>query len=714
MTLRMLRALIFLPLLQMCLSLPSVGAEPSKILAHLPNTGVNAVQVDAAGDIYVAGYQGRIGTPASYDGFLAKLSPDGSQTLFSVKLGGSQQDEVLALALDSAGAAYVFGITQSTDFPVTAGAFLSTLPAGSQEGFVAKVDPSGTVVYATLFGAGSTIQASPASLFVDAAGEAIISGVTEGGTFPSKSSAPFMSTDVNTTFVLKLDPRGAKILGAVRGIGGVLATDAEGNIYVAGTAQGGTTIPLTVGAYQSRIQLNGCGGTAQLGLGCSYQYVTKLNNTLTQIVYSTYVAGSYGATPSAIFVDSQGDALLAGSTNSPDYPTTSNAFQPIYLAAAPPGPQVNLFGTIYPPPASGYVTQLNPSGTALLYSTFFSGTLSDSIGFAALTSSGIYLSGQAGSPDLPALQGIPLQCMPLTFETRLSLDGQTLTSTHEVPGAVLAYDAHTSALLSWTGSDLISFNPAAPPNHIACILDAADLQPVTSIAPGELLSIFGADFINGTFSQISAPFPTSISSLGFAVTVNGVNSPLLYVSPQQINVQAPYEIGGASQATIVLTSALKDVSESNILSVVPRNPVAFLDTVTSRSSVDLEHCTLNGGVYSGGPLPLAFNSDGSRNTCFHPASPGSVVTIFLAGLGLTIPAPVTGAVNTAPAVPLNLPITFSESDAILVSATATPGSISGVWTVQIRISADDLGAVPVSLSVGSVAVRDTNLTIWVQ
>ena len=60
------------------ISVCGAAAGPSTTLAHLPNTGINAVKVDASGNIYVAGFQGTLGTPDSYDAFVAKLSPDGS------------------------------------------------------------------------------------------------------------------------------------------------------------------------------------------------------------------------------------------------------------------------------------------------------------------------------------------------------------------------------------------------------------------------------------------------------------------------------------------------------------------------------------------------------------------------------------------------------------------------------------------------------------
>jgi len=691
------------------ISVGSAAAGPAVVLAHLPNTSINAVKVDASGNIYVAGFQGTAGTPDSYDAFVAKLSPDGSKILYSTKFAGSKSDYVAALDIDSTGAAYVFGQTQSPDFPVTSGALQTSMLASSVQGFVAKVDAQGKVVYATLVGGSSDIYPSAGGLLVDAAGEAVISGQTIGGIFPNTSGAPFTSTDMNTFFAMKLDATGGKLLAAIRGVGGRIAADDQGSIYVAGSQIAGyTAIPITSGALQSKYTENTCAGEGQVGIGCSYQYVTKLNANLTQIVYSTYVTGSWGALPAAISVDPQRNVMLAGTTNSPDYPTTSNAFQPFYIANAPPPPNTCLFGCFVPPPASGYITKLNATGTGLVYSTFLSGTQADTIAFAAFTAGGIYLSGLARSTDFPGLEGFPSQCLPATYATRISLDGLTITATHLVPGSVLAYDSATGMLLAWTGADLIGFDPAAPPAPITCILDAADLQPVTSIAPGELLSIFSERF-SSWGGVVYGTFPTSIG--GITVTFNGIAGPLLYVSTQQINVQVPYEIAGGAQTTLTLNTQQTNTSDSRTLPVIARNPVAFL---TTPAYADLEKCDLVLLGYPPGPFPLAFNSDGSPNTCLNPAVAGSVVRIFLAGLGVTVPAPVTGSVNPNPGIPLNLPITFGGGlAATVVSAVALPGSISGVWQVDVRTPANR-GPVPVSLFVDSVPVRDTNLAVWLR
>ncbi len=694
----------------------ALAATPT-VLATLQNTGINAVQVDSAGNIYVAGYQGTLGTASTYDAIVAKLSPDGSKVLYSVTLAGTLSDFASALALDATGAAYVFGQTLSVDFPVTPGAMQSKMlsPPGVAQGFAAKLDPQGNVVYATYLG--GTAQVGPAgAIVVDSSGDAYVTGQTNGAGFPTTQGAAVSSAQTAAWFVMKLDPSG-KLLAAARGAGGLhIALDSQGSVYVTAADFSGQSgsIPITPGAYQSSYQLMGCGGTSQVGSACDYQFVTKLNAALTQIVYSTYVTGTYGATPSAIFVDAQGNALPAGTTNSPDYPTTSDAFQSFYLANAQhpftsgPHPQV------FPPPASGYFTRLNSTGTALLYSSYYSGSQADTIGFAAMTNDGIYFSGQAGSADLPGLE-VPLPCLPAPHAARISLDGQSVTAARILSGTVMAYDSAAGAFLSWTGSQILSFDPSAPPPAISCILDAADQKPVTAIVPGELLSVHGPHFLNGQYIPPLNRLQTSV--LGIGVNFNQRAGPLLYMDAQQINVQAPFEITGGSQVAVGLTlPPASGLADQVTLPVVAANPSAFLNFSIPLSS--LSTCPLSGVVYNGGPLPLAFNSDGSVNTCTNPAAPGSTVTVLVQGLGVTGPA-VTGGINDTPGVPLALPVTVTGGSniATVVSANALAGSISGIWQVTLRMGKND-GAIAVSLSVAvngtAFPVRDANLTIWVK
>jgi hypothetical protein len=90
------------------------------------------------------------------------------------------------------------------------------------------------------------------------------------------------------------------------------------------------------------------------------------------------------------------------------------------------------------------------------------------------------------------------------------------------------------------------------------------------------------------------------------------------------------------------------------------------------------------------------------------------VRVFLNGIGPAVPPSVTGAINPNPGVPLNLPVTVTNgAPATVAAAVSAPGLISGIWQVDMIVP-NARGAIPISLSVDSVPVRDANLTIWVR
>jgi hypothetical protein len=167
------------------------AAQPVTTLANFPNSTVYAVQTDAAGNIYVAGFQG---TYTKGNPFVAKLSP-GGQTIYSTTFAGSGFGIAWAIAVDPTGDVYVFGNTNSPDFPVTPGVLQTTLQA-SQQGFVAKLGPNGSIVYSTFIGGaanvtpGLTLSPGLDSILVDSAGDAIITGGTPSNSIPPRCFRP--------------------------------------------------------------------------------------------------------------------------------------------------------------------------------------------------------------------------------------------------------------------------------------------------------------------------------------------------------------------------------------------------------------------------------------------------------------------------------------------------------------------------------------------
>ena len=182
------------------------------------------------------------------DAFVAKLNPSGSALMFSTYLGGTGDDEARAVASDAAGAVYVAGKTASTNFPISSGAFSTDASTG---GFVAKLSPTGTLVYGTYFGAGSGTTEVRA-IAVDSAGNAYVTG-----------STPVSATTATDVFLTKLNVNGSAALysqfirGAKDDGGNAIAVDAAGNAYVTGQ-----TFSLNVSTNAGLVQSTYGGGPA--------------------------------------------------------------------------------------------------------------------------------------------------------------------------------------------------------------------------------------------------------------------------------------------------------------------------------------------------------------------------------------------------------------------------------------------------------------------
>ena len=685
------------------LPIAAAAAGPTSTIAHLPGVKINAAKVDTSGNIYIAG---QITTAAGSAAYISKLSSDGATTYYTTTLAGSgtSSSAATALDIDSIGAVYVAGTTTATDFPVSAGAVQSS----GATAFAAKLNAQGNVVYSALIGGNATT--APSSVVVNSRGELVVSGeTTPAGSTPAAQAL----------FLLKLSADGTTVVTGPPGIGGLLAIDASDNVYIAGDAPSGSTTPVpTPGAFQGLPGVAYC-GCPFFGFPCAYgnQFVASVTQDLSQTRFLTYVTSTYGAQPASIAVDAQGNVLVAGTTSSPGYPTTDNSYLPTYTAASGTvetcGPPIALKFTS----PSGYVTLVKSDGTGLIFSTFFSGSQSDTIDFAALTSAGIYLAGLAGSTDLPGFNGaVPSQCGTVGFVTRMTTDGSSISASRTPQGTPLAYDPTTQTLLLFSGDYLFRFDPSQA-TPIACVLDSADLEPVTAVAPGELLSFFGrflffeTDPFTYNIQPANGMYP--LTSQGLGVMANQAPAPLLYISEPQVNVQAPYEIAGSLETNLTLTYSDANgntVSDSRTLAVAATNPVAFLSQPSNVSQA----------------FPLTLNADGTVNSAANQARAGSVITMFLDGLGVTSPQPITGLVNTSPGATLNSPVVvtpncndgFCYPAPTFVSASSLPGAISGVTQVQLQAPANphpggEFESI-FSLSVGSAAVRDMNLSFWVQ
>lgn len=379
---------------------------------YVNDAGFAAIAVDSSGNAYLTGSN----YPSS---FVMKLNAAGTALVYSTYLGCGDlfdpapdvycRSETIAysIAVDSSGNAYVTGYVNCNDppfcndFPTTPGAFDTAQPDGQQEqkAFVSNLNPTGdTLLYSTFLGSGP-LQSF--GIAVDASGNAYVTGHEIRNLDPYRTGA----------FVTKLNVAGSALvysapLGGSGTNSSAITVDSSGNAYVTGSTNE-SDFP-TVNAFQATL------GVRQPCHPYDFQnvsnaFVTKLNSAGTGLIYSTYLGGSggmcgtYGANGGdrgvGIAVDALGNAYVAGMTSSSDFPTTPGAFQTALLGQG-----------------DAFVTKLNATGNALIYSTYLGGSGLDWRGFEWVTGIAVDSSGAAcvvgytpslDFPNVNAIQSIP-------------------------------------------------------------------------------------------------------------------------------------------------------------------------------------------------------------------------------------------------------------------------------------------------------------------
>lgn len=266
------------------------------------------------------------------------------------------------------------------------------------------IDP--VLTYATYLGGAGNEMIAAAK--VDAAGNLYVAGSTTSNAFLTNSSqqaaygganSPLAQARFGDAFVAKLNPAGTALVyatylgGAGDDLATALAIDATGNAYVAGATQS-ANFPVSSGAYQRTYRgFSGDNFVYNTGDG----FVAKLNPAGNALLYSTFLGGALNDLPLGIAVDTSGNAVVVGGTQSQDFPTTTNALSQVFRGNANMGPSVA---------GDGFITILNAAGTSLVYSTFFGGRSKDAIAGVTLDAqNNIYVCGLTFSGDFPVTPG---------------------------------------------------------------------------------------------------------------------------------------------------------------------------------------------------------------------------------------------------------------------------------------------------------------------
>lgn len=364
-----------------------IQSDGSVIYSISTTTSISAITVDSQGNCYIAGQGVITPTAGAYqainksgnDQFIEKFDGSGN-VVYATYLGGSQSDTPAGIAVDGTGNVYVTGTTTSNDYP-TFHAFQPTI-AAAPDAFISVLNANGTALLYSTYWGGADSDGSTA-IAVDANDNAYITGATKSADFPV--IAPFQSTfEGSAAFVIKLDPTGTPVYSTYLGgsgygsRGSAIATDVNGSAYVAGSAYAGS-VPMV-----NPIQ----GSTTDVSA-----FVSKFTPDGSALVYSTYLGELTSV--AGIAVNSAGQAYIGGSVLVVGMPAGS-----VPLVS----PIQTTFGTVS---YDGYVSVINPSGTALVFSSYLGGDNDTVHGFGVDGARNIYLSGNAsdGFPITNAANG---------------------------------------------------------------------------------------------------------------------------------------------------------------------------------------------------------------------------------------------------------------------------------------------------------------------
>lgn len=741
------------------------------------------IAVDAQGNVYIAGATSSLNVPivagafqksiaGQANAFVAKFSSAG-KLIYLTYLGGRGIDIGTSLAVDKSGDAYVSGMTSSSDFPVTPGAFQTKYGGNGEgacwqagDGFVAKLNATGSqLVYSTYLGGKQDDLAS--ALSIDSAGNAYVTGYTLSTDFPAtpgayqtkfagaggQTSKPncngmglvnpqpwFTSGDA---FVSKLNPTGSQLVfstylgGNLDDFGLSIALDAAQNVYVGGFTLS-QNFPVTPGSVRTKF---GGSEIQNMFFTTGDAFVTKLNNSGSSLLFSTYLGGSGDDVITSIATAPDGSIWVTGGTSSTDFPITSSAAQTAYAG------YTNLPFLVEQLVGDAFATHISADGTKVLYSTYLGGPANDlGISIAVDPAGLVYLAGFTDSFNFPhtanAIQSrfggdggqahyfqfgdgfitvIDPSASKVVYSSffggsqddqiwGIALDGSGglwatgNTASKDIPVTPDAFESANAGI----GSDFFDLKGDSLLAHFTGLANSgpliAGLQNSASsaggaVSPGMIFTLYGSGIGPATLTGASLDASGKLASTqaGVSITFDGVPAPIVYVSDKQDAGIVPYEVAGKSSTQVVV--------QYNGQSSVPVN-IAVAATAPGLFSANF---TGSGGA-------VAFNQDTSQNAGSNPAAKGSIVTLFGTGEGQTNPPGVDGQI----AMPGTLPVPQGECSATVGGVPATvlycaavPFVVEGEFQLNLQLSPNTpRGDQPVVVTIGP-ARSQANLTIAV-
>ena len=606
------------------------------------------IAIDGNGNLYLVGNTGAADFPTvnpiqatyggAHDAFILELNSNGNGLIYSTYLGGSALDYAERVEVDSNANAYVVGSTGSLNFPLV-NAEQPTYGGGG-DAFAAKISAGGSaLIYSTYIGGSATDFAN--GLAIDSSGDLFAFGDTGSTDFPVLNAFQSVSGGGDEGWLTELNPTGSVVFSTYIGGSGADAVrgakiDSSGNIYLTGNTSS-TNFPIL-----NAIQPNYGGGTSDA-------WVAKLNSSGSALIYSTYLGGSASDGGSDIAFDAADNVYVVGYTASTNFPTVN----PIQNALA---------GS-----TNAFLTKINSTESALVFSTYLGGSGTDRGSQVAVDSAGrAYLVGTASSPNFPtvnSVQGVfgggPEDAFVATIATcnfALTPPNTTFASTGG-PGSVAIT---TTPECSWT---------ATSNSPWITISSAASGQGSGSISYNVAPNTQGNQ-LNGSITIGTQTF--SILEFGNSVTLTTVNPSS---GAQGSNV--PVTLTGTNfAANSAVNVSGSGVTVSNV-QVVSATQITATFGIAANAAV---------GGYTVSVTSAGMNSNGATFTVTAAMVPVlSSLTPTSGGAGNSVPVTLTGANFVAGATlsSTNSSLSFSNVNVIsgtqitatfTIASNATPGS----------------------------------------
>jgi Beta-propeller repeat/Abnormal spindle-like microcephaly-assoc'd, ASPM-SPD-2-Hydin len=545
------------------------------------------------------------------DAFVAKLSASGNTVLYLTYLGGSNEEIGYGIAADSAGLAYITGVTYSTNLPVSGGA-LQTSAGGAGDALIAKFNTNGagasSLIFSTYLGGNGLDQGNAIALDAfTGTGNIYVTG--------NSNSSPLLAKTgkgQGDAFVLKLSSSGALgyftfLGGSLSDSGNGIAVDSTGNAYVTGS-----TVSVDFPVVGPVFQKSYGGGNADA-------FVTKFDPTGNTIVYSSYLGGTNTDVGNAIALDTSGSAYVAGQTCSQDFPL-SNPEQPgpggncdafISKVSTVGGIAVNPAGLVFQAQSLGVtsaaqtvtITNTNDTASVAISGITITGDFSETNNCPATIAAGaqctiaatfhptaagirkgsiMVVDNAAGSPQVVNLPGstssVTLSASNLSFGNQtvgITSAAQTVTVTNTGTTTLTISSIAASGDFSETTSCStslpaatncvinVTYKPSAPGQSLGAVT-------INDSAPGSPQSILlsGTGVGQATDFTIAALPPSAVvpagTSASFVLTVapvGGFSQPVALscgTLPKGVTCSFspnPVATGGATSATTTLTVA---------------------------------------------------------------------------------------------------------------------------------------------------------------